>query len=73
MIYLNSLILALQALVTAGAGVRAVMCIIRITADDEQASSYKRRLKNLLIFTVVSVSVLQLLKMIYSYYLGGAT
>lgn len=67
---IKTLIIILQALILVAAGPRAVICFQKISTDSEQASLYKRRLKNLLVFVAISVSGLQLLSVIFSAYLS---
>lgn len=56
-------------LIPSAAGARAVYCIIKMHMDEEQASLYKRRLINLLVFTVIAECIFGLLT-IAAVYLG---
>lgn len=65
---LDQMIKALLLILPGGAGVRAVVILLRMQADPDQASLYKRRLVNLLIFLVIAESVVALLNTILSYF-----
>lgn len=56
----------LLALVPASAAVRAVILLIRISHDDDQAARWKQDLKNLLIFVAVAEAGLGVLEVVYS-------
>lgn len=64
---IDSFITALLVLLPASAAVRAIICLIKMQMDSEQASVYKRRLINLLIFTVIAECVMGLLSIVSRY------
>lgn len=67
LITLRDLIKAMLALLPAGAAVRAVHCLIKMAMDDDQRSLYKRRLTNLLVFTVAAETIVSLLYIVLDY------
>lgn len=72
MLTIKAWIDTLLLLIPGAAGVRAIYCIIKMQMDGEQASVYKRRLINLLAFTVVAECILSLLYICADYFrLGG--
>lgn len=62
----------LAALIPLAAAPRAVILIMSMLADDEQASSYKRKLKHLFYFVIIGETAAGLLTIIQRYLtLGG--
>ena len=55
-------------LIRIGAVLRVVYCFIYIAIDEDQAASYKRRLKNTVVFYILAESIWQIKEMIVSYY-----
>lgn len=51
-----------------GGALRLIHCLICISMDADQAPSYKRRIRNLLIFVAVSQCIGGLLLVIKNYY-----
>lgn len=58
----------LLVLIPIAAAPRAIMCLISINADAEQAGTYSRRLKNLLYFVVIAETITALLAVIKRYF-----
>jgi hypothetical protein len=56
-------------LIRVGAVLRVVHCFIHIGIDEEQSSSYKRRMKNTVIFYVLAESIWQIKDLVMSYYM----
>lgn len=65
---IQELISFLQILIALGGAARGVYCAILIAPKDEEAESYKKRLKNLLIFLVLSETVGELIKTVIGYF-----
>lgn len=61
----------LLGVVPIGGTVRIILCLIYAAMDMDNASSYKRKAKNTLIYVVVCETVLGFLGVITSYF-GGA-
>ncbi len=55
-------------LIRMGAVLRVVYCFIYIAMDEEQAGSYKRRLKHTVVFYILAESIWQIKEMVLSYY-----
>ena len=55
-------------LIRMGAVLRVVYCFIYIAMDEEQAASYKRRLKHTVVFYILAESIWQIKEMVLSYY-----
>ena len=50
------------------AGARLIYCLIKMNMDEEQASTYKRRARNLLAFVAISQCIAALILTIQRYY-----
>lgn len=55
-------------LIRIGAVLRVVYCFIYIAVDEEQAASYKRRLKHTVVFYILAESIWQIKEIVISYY-----
>ena len=55
-------------LIRMGAVLRVVYCFIYIAVDEEQAASYKRRLKHTVVFYILAESIWQIKEIVISYY-----
>lgn len=55
-------------LIRMGAVLRVVYCFIYIAMDEEQAGSYKRRLKHTVVFYILAESIWQIKEIVLSYY-----
>lgn len=64
---INSLLTAMLVILPSAAVPRGVYCYYKYVSDDEQGSLYMRRLKNLLVFTVIAETVTGLLNIILNY------
>lgn len=60
----------LQVLILAGVGVRLIYIFIKLTHEEEEAPRYKKRLKNTIIFAILSQLAFVIKDIIFSY-LGG--
>ncbi|MBS7528511.1 mercury transporter [Fusibacter paucivorans] len=60
---------ALMILIRVGAVLRVVYCFIHIGTDEEQSASYKKRMKNTVIFYVLAESIWQIKDLVMSYYM----
>jgi len=56
-------------LIRVGAVLRVVYCFIQIGIDEEQSSSYKKRMKNTVIFYILAESIWQIKDLVMSYYM----
>lgn len=64
---INGLISLLLIIIPAGAVMRIAACCICM-ANSEDQSSYKRRIKNVLIYVALAESISGILHMVLSYY-----
>ena len=58
----------LHILIPLAGALRLIHCLICISMDADQAPSYKRRIRNLLIFVAVSQCIAGLIVVIRNYY-----
>ena len=65
---ISQLITWLQAAIIAGGIVRLGYCLVVIPLDYEESQSYKKRMKNLIIFVVIATSILGILQTVKSYF-----
>lgn len=65
---LKELITWLQGIILAAATPRAILCGIKINSDSDNAPRYKLHLKHLLEFVVISIVIMELLKIISNYF-----
>jgi hypothetical protein len=55
-------------LVRLGAAARFIYCMVRLTGAEEQASQYKKRAKNTIVFYIIAESIWQIKDLILYYY-----
>lgn len=65
---LTEMAYAFLLLIRMGAVLRVVYCFIYIAVDEEQAASYKRRLKHTVVFYILAESIWQIKEIVISYY-----
>ena len=65
---LNEIITVLLILIPLSAVPRALQCLNMIMTDSEQEGSYRRRLKNLLIFVAIAECSLSVIYWVRSYF-----
>ena len=70
---IQEIIAVVLGLIPAGAAFRAIYCLIRMQMAADQAPIYKRRLMNLLIYTVVAECGTALIYCLYAYFLRGGS
>lgn len=64
----NQVYTALLALILAAAAPRAMVCILHIARAEEDQQTYKKRLRHLLIFVAIAVSVKALIAVLQNYF-----
>ena len=69
---IQGFITLLLILIPAGGGARIVYCALAMTADQENSASYKRRIRNLIIFIILAECVSGILALVASYFGGSA-
>jgi len=65
---LKELARAFIMLIRSGAGLRIIYCFIAMGADEEQSASYKKRIKNTLVFYIMAECVWIIKDLVLSYY-----
>lgn len=68
---MRQLMQALQMLVPIGVGARVIYCLCQIPLDEEQAQTYKRRIRNALVFLVLAETLLGLAAIVEDYFPNG--
>lgn len=66
---IQDLINLLLILIPAGGAVRIILCLIYMSSE-EDTKSYKKRIRNVLVFTVLAESVTGIISLVASYF-GG--
>ena len=67
--HIKVLINILQLLILAGGGARIVYCLVLAPVDDEEEKSYKVRIRNILVFVVLSETIVGLLRWAGQYFI----
>lgn len=68
MVTMDDISNAIIVLVRLGAVARFVYCMVRLTAAEEQATLYKKRAKNTILFYIIAESIWQLKDLVLYYY-----
>jgi len=68
MALVDEMALAFILLIRAGAGLRIIYCFISIASDEEQAVTYKKRIKHTLVFYILAESVYIIRDIVLFYY-----
>lgn len=66
---INELSIAMQAIISAGIVMRIIFCAVRLTHEEEEASRYKKRIRNSVIMLIITQLIFPLKELII-YYLG---
>lgn len=66
---LKELALAFIMLIRLGAVLRIIYCFISMNSDEEKVSSYKRRIKNTIIFYIMAECIWLIKDLAMSYYM----
>lgn len=64
---LSELIAAMLALLPSAAALRAIYCILKMSMNEEEYSTYRQRLINLLVFVVIAECAMGLLYVVLYY------
>lgn len=65
---INELALAFILLIRSGSVLRIIYCFIGIASDEEQAVTYKKRIKNTIVFYIMAESVYVIRDIAFHYY-----
>lgn len=66
---INTLCACMQGILSAGIIMRIIFCAVRLTHEDDEASRYKKRIKNSVIMLIIAQLIFPL-KELLVYYLG---
>lgn len=65
---MDDISIAIISLIRIGAVARFIYCMVRLSAAEEEATQYKKRAKNTVIFYVIAESVWQIKDLVLYYY-----
>ena len=68
MVTMDDISIAIVSLIRIGAVARFVYCMVRLSAAEEEATQYKKRAKNTVIFYIIAESVWQIKDLVLYYY-----
>lgn len=68
MVTMDDISNAIIGLVRIGAVARFIYCMVRLSAAEEEASKYKKRAKNTVIFYIIAESIWQIKDLVLYYY-----
>lgn len=68
---INSIILAFQAIIAIGLGLRIVYCCVKMQTNPNELEDYKQRIKNTIQIGIVVAIISGLKILLESYYKGG--
>lgn len=67
---INQMIAFLQMVIPLGGAARIIYCLAAMSADEDGQASYKKRIRNILVFIVLAECASGFLRMVARYY-GG--
>jgi len=65
---MDDISIAIVSLIRIGAVARFVYCMVRLSAAEEEATQYKKRAKNTVIFYIIAESIWQIKDLVLYYY-----
>ncbi|KJS20486.1 MAG: mercury transporter [Clostridiaceae bacterium BRH_c20a] len=68
MVTMDDISIAIISLIRIGAVARFIYCMVRLSAAEEEATQYKKRAKNTVIFYVIAESIWQIKDLVLYYY-----
>lgn len=68
MVTMDDISIAIVSLIRIGAVARFVYCMVRLSAAEEEATQYKKRAKNTIIFYIIAESIWQIKDLVLYYY-----
>ena len=68
MVTMDDISIAIISLIRIGAVARFIYCMVRLSAAEEEATQYKKRAKNTVIFYVIAESIWQIKDLVMYYY-----
>ena len=68
MVTMDDISIAIISLIRIGAVARFIYCMVRLSSAEEEATQYKKRAKNTVIFYVIAESIWQIKDLVLYYY-----
>ncbi|TWH59307.1 hypothetical protein DesLBE_3682 [Desulfitobacterium sp. LBE] len=68
MVTMDDISVAIISLIRIGAVARFIYCMVRLSAAEEEATQYKKRAKNTVIFYIIAESIWQIKDLVLYYY-----
>lgn len=68
MVTMDDISIAIISLIRIGAVARFIYCMVRLSAAEEEATQYRKRAKNTVIFYVIAESIWQIKDLVLYYY-----
>jgi flagellar basal body-associated protein FliL len=68
LVTMDDISIAIISLIRIGAVARFIYCMVRLSAAEEEATQYKKRAKNTVIFYVIAESIWQIKDLVLYYY-----
>jgi len=68
LVTMDDISIAIVSLIRIGAVARFVYCMVRLSAAEEEATQYKKRAKNMVIFYIIAESIWQIKDLVLYYY-----
>ncbi len=65
---MDDISIAIVSLIRIGAVARFIYCMVRLSAAEEEATQYKKRAKNTVIFYIIAESIWQIKDLVLYYY-----
>ena len=68
---LNALSICMQSLISAGLVMRVIFCLIKLTHEEDEASRYKKRIRNSVVMLIIAQLIFPIKELLVSYLGNG--
>lgn len=68
---LNTLSICMQGIISAGLIMRVIFCAVRLTHEEDEASRYKKRIKNSVIMLIIAQLIFPIKELLVTYLGSG--
>lgn len=68
---LNALSICMQSLISAGLVMRVIFCLIKLTHEEDEASRYKKRIRNSVVMLIIAQLIFPIKELLVSYLCNG--
>ena len=68
---LNTLSICMQGIISAGLIMRVIFCAVRLTHEEDEASRYKKRIKNSVIMLIITQLIFPIKELLVTYLGSG--